>query len=82
MQLNPKLKSAHMRVCDVLGDLEDYTFAKGVKLTFVMRDPNNDDCYMVVGDDDPDAVIAAIERAKKPALSVAASDTGKGSDGK
>lgn len=65
-----RLKAAHMRVCDVLGDLADHTFVKGVKLTFIMRDPKNDDCYMVVGDDTIDGVISALERSRKPAITV------------
>jgi hypothetical protein len=62
-----KLKAAHMRVCDMLGELADHTFAKGVRLTFVMRDPKNDDCYMVVGDDTIDGTISAMERSRNPA---------------
>ena len=66
------LQRAHMRVCDVLGDLADHLFVKGVKLTFIMRDPANEDCYMVVGDDTIEGAISALERSRHPNLIIPA----------
>lgn len=68
MKLTPDLQRAHNAVCDALGKLADGVFVKGMKLTFVMRDPNNEDCYMVVGDDTVDGAIGALERSRNPAL--------------
>lgn len=64
-----RIMEAHNAVGTALGKLADTVFVKGVHLTFVMRDPKNDECYMVISDDpDLDVVKDTIERSKTPAL--------------
>lgn len=61
--MSDKLVRTHARIANALGDLAPL-FHKRCKLTFVMRDPLDDEAYVVVGDDSNDAVIDVLQRSK------------------
>lgn len=61
--MSDKIKRAHARVANTLGELSGM-FHSGCKLTFVMRDPADEEAYMVVSDDTNEAVIEVLRRAQ------------------
>lgn len=67
--MSDTLRRTHARIANTLGELAPM-FHKGCKLTFVMRDPRDDEAYVVVGDDTNDAVIEVLKRAKSKEKSV------------
>ena len=42
-------------------------FTDNVNLSFLMTDPKNPKCYMLISNEDPDVLIAAIKAARTPA---------------
>ena len=51
-------------VANRLAGMEEL-FAPEVKLTFIMRHPDNPKAYMFITRDDPDELIALLQRIKK-----------------
>lgn len=45
-----RLQAAHMHVASALGELAKH-FTNDCRLTFVMRKPDNDECYLIVSDE-------------------------------
>ena len=56
------IEQAKREVEKALSDLRPRVFTDMVKLTFIMRHPNNSECEMIVTDDDLDEVKKTIER--------------------
>ena len=65
--MSDKVKSVGRHVADTLGKLETL-FSKDVNLSFLMTDPKNPACYMVITNEDPDILIAAINASRNPAI--------------
>lgn len=66
--MSDKLTHTHAAVANALGDLAKL-FKPECKLTFVMRHPTDEECYIVIGDDmEHEKVIETIRRseAQKP----------------
>ena len=60
--MTDRLENARTQVEQALHELE-VLFSKECKLTFVMRHPTMEECYMVITRDDPMAVAAVLHRA-------------------
>jgi hypothetical protein len=60
--MSKKLRNTHAIIANTLGDLSTM-FHKDCKLTFIMRDPYDDEAFIVVSDDDNDAVIEVLRNA-------------------
>jgi hypothetical protein len=58
------LDEVHQEVSAFLTEAERF-FKPGVKLTFIMRRPDNDECDILITDDSLDELAAVIERMKK-----------------
>jgi hypothetical protein len=64
--MTDKILDAGNAAADALRDIGRY-FAKDCNLTFMMTDPTNPDCYMVITNENPDVLIAAINASRTPA---------------
>ena len=65
-QRGERLLYARQEIEALLVDLEDNVFEPGVKLTFIMRNPEAEDGGMIItGEDDPEVLIDAIRRTWK-----------------
>lgn len=60
--MSDTLKRTHAKIANALGELSPL-FADRCKLTFVMRDPLDEEAYIVVGDDTNEDVIDVLRRA-------------------
>ena len=63
MTESPSLQIARAEIERALGSLEAL-FVPCVKLTFIMRDPRNDEAYLIVTSDTIDEIAATVERQK------------------
>ena len=57
-----KLEDIRFKVCKFLANAQKHWFKPGIRLTFVMRDPTNDECYIVLGDDELPELKRLIEK--------------------
>jgi hypothetical protein len=61
-----RLYYARLEIEARLASLADNVFEPGVKLTFIMRNPEAEDGGMIItGEDDPEVLIEAIRRTWK-----------------
>lgn len=60
-----KLRLAQNAVADALAKLGDELFAPQCRLTFIMRDPGNDECSMLVTNDDDLEGVERVLRARR-----------------
>jgi len=61
--MSDALKITHARIANALGDLAPL-FKPGCKLTFIMRNPADEESYILIGDDnDPEKIIETIRRS-------------------
>lgn len=58
-----RVQLARAEVARHLGQLERI-FKPGVKLTFLMRDPENPECDLLITADTLDGIAAAVERSR------------------
>jgi hypothetical protein len=64
--MTDKVRNVGESVADALNQLS-VLFAKNVNLSFIMSDPKNPDCYMVISNENPDVLIAAINASRTAA---------------
>lgn len=68
MTVSPKVRGVAGQVEEYLTEIEAL-FKPHCRITFLMRDPQNPECEMLLTRDDLDEVAKAIERAKvRPAV--------------
>lgn len=68
MSDDQKLHDVHRALSNLLSKVQD-CWATRMLVTLVVRDPNNTENELVIGDDSMDEAIAAIERARtRPAI--------------
>jgi hypothetical protein len=64
--MSNKIRNVGESVADALNQLS-VLFAKDVNLTFIMTDPKNPDCYMVISNENPDVLISAVNASRNTA---------------
>lgn len=60
MNRKQRLAYARERITETLDQLHREVFTSDMKLTFIARDPANEDCTLILSDDDLDGVQGAI----------------------
>lgn len=72
--MSDTLKRTHAKIANTLGELSPL-FEDRCKLTFVMRDPLDEEAYIIVGDDTNEDVIDVLRRvALKQEVKLTSSD--------